>query len=149
VLENNLTNVGSLAIERRMIRWYGRIDNETGILRNQTDGGDGRTGQKGIPKPKWTEESKTKRKGEGNPMFGKTKEQHHNYGKNVHSEEFLKRLSETLKRYRGELHPLYGRTIERQVCPHCNRSISIHHYKRLHGDRCKLFTSQLSEFKKP
>lgn len=74
ILENNLTNIGALALERRMIRWYGRIDNHTGILRNQTDGGDGRTGQKGIPKPKWSEEAKAKRCGSGNPMFGKVGE---------------------------------------------------------------------------
>jgi hypothetical protein len=98
-LETNLSDVGACALERRYIRWCGRKDLGTGILRNMTDGGDGTSGVIIPPgSRKYSEETKRKcsvASSKSSKMKGKLHSEeakrkmsicrqgtkHHNYGK--------------------------------------------------------------------
>lgn len=84
IIERHLTLTGSLAIERRLIRWYGRKDLGTGILRNQTNGGDGGKGAE-----KGNKLSDATKKKISQSRIGKRRE--------PMTEESKRRLSESMK----------------------------------------------------
>jgi hypothetical protein len=75
-LEKNLSEIGAIAIERRMIDWYGRIDLTTGILLN-------RNGFGGFS---WTEEQRLAIKGRKVSDATKTKLRDANLGKKASTE---------------------------------------------------------------
>ena len=110
ILEHNLTDIGALAIERRMIAWYGRIDNGTGILHNKTDGGDGNSG---WIQPEWVKKKISKSK----------------KGKKIWSEEDRKQMSKTRS---GEGHWAYGKAMPNDV----RKKISATAKANLHLRKC-------------
>jgi hypothetical protein len=138
IIEENLSMVGSLAIERYLIKWYGRKDINTGILRNRTDGGDGSPGLKQSPEVILKRITSSKGKSMG--MTGKKHKIESNekrrismLGKNTGPQTIEHRAASGI--------PKLGMKYKSQYilnCPHCEKSGGSANMKRYHMDNCKL-----------
>lgn len=163
-LETRLTDIGALALERRYIRWYGRKDNGTGILRNLTDGGDGAAGVQRPDETKRkysvnTSRNNKKRVANKTHIFCDSEFQRKNSLRRkvkalANPERDLaikeKQRKKAFERVDAGTNPFSGPGLLRKlfaegrhpsqtihVCPHCNKTGKGGPMKRWHFDRCK------------
>jgi hypothetical protein len=141
ILKNNLYEDEAYDLEKNLIHFYGRKNNNTGILRNLTDGGEGSAGVEG--KVAWNKGKQMP------PEYGEVRSR--SLKKYKRTNEHQSNLNCSLKgrkpTFTGKSHSvssknkisvsLTGKKHPLLTCPHCGLSGGQSNMKRYHFDRCK------------
>jgi hypothetical protein len=138
IMESNLTEVGSLALERFYIRWYGKICDNTGVLRNKSDGGEGG----GINSGCFKKGQSPLFKGMKMPILSKKKQEYWETWRKENPDYKSKWKSYEKKGYSEEARKERAERTQKRnslvvSCPHCGKTGQYTNMKRWHFDKCK------------
>lgn len=140
IYQYDISDTWAFIQERYFIRWFGRIDNGTGILRNMTDGGEGRNNSvvSSFTRQLLRDQQKEKvNDGTHHLLGGDIQRNYMNSLSDIEKTALVEHITKIatagaalqLSEYR---HP----SQIKKTCDHCGVTCSANTFGKYHGDRC-------------